>query len=294
MAMSVVYTNFAGRVVSETRGGVEKHYQRDTLGSTAALVDNSGNVTDRFEYWPYGEISQRTGTTPTPFTFVGTLGYFMDILNKMFYVRARYLRPDLARWQTVDPLWPEEPQYGYASEMPILAVDSCGLAIHIPACAIPCAPCLACAGAMLAVCPPGEGWTQCVTDVWEHLPSWTKWTCGIACGGCFACFGGLILTGTRLSFIFARGTTMRPFHMFVHGRRRVVHHRGEFCRMASEQVGSEAFRRMMFGNREIIRITAIPVTIRYYRRVFAPGQRSSSCVTGGLGSWLRGLFPWWP
>jgi RHS repeat-associated protein len=126
MAMSVTYTNFAGRVVSETRGGVEKHYQRDTLGSTAALVDNSGNVTDRFEYWPYGEISQRTGTTPTPFTFVGTLGYFKDILDKMFYVRARYLRPDLARWQTVDPLWPKEQAYCYVMSSPSFLVDPTG------------------------------------------------------------------------------------------------------------------------------------------------------------------------
>jgi hypothetical protein len=37
--MSVVYSNFCGMVVSETRSGVERDYMPDTLGSTAALLD---------------------------------------------------------------------------------------------------------------------------------------------------------------------------------------------------------------------------------------------------------------
>ena len=131
MAASVVYSNFCGMIVSETRGGVSHDYIPDTLGSTMALIDENGDVSDTFEYWPYGEVMERTGTTPTPFTFVGTLGYFRDILDKMFYVRARYLRPDLARWQTVDPLWPVERAYGYANQDPVLETDILGLG---PAC----------------------------------------------------------------------------------------------------------------------------------------------------------------
>ena len=59
--MSVVYSNFAGRVVSETRNGVESNYISDPLGSTISLMNSAGVMTDRWEYWPYGEDVSRTG-----------------------------------------------------------------------------------------------------------------------------------------------------------------------------------------------------------------------------------------
>lgn len=54
----------------------------------------------------------RTGTTATPFTFVGTLGYYKDVAGRL-YVRARTYLANLARWLTVDPLWPWLPAYDY-------------------------------------------------------------------------------------------------------------------------------------------------------------------------------------
>ncbi|HSI72176.1 MAG TPA: hypothetical protein VK934_03290 [Fimbriimonas sp.] len=135
--MSAVYTNFCGMIVSETRSGVERDYVPDTLGSTAALVDNMEAVTDRWEYWPYGEVSQRTGTSTTPFTFVGILGYFKDLLDNLFYVRARYLKANLARWLTVDPLWPDEPAYGMGCS-PLSLVDPTGAQGMAALCLITC------------------------------------------------------------------------------------------------------------------------------------------------------------
>lgn len=126
MAMSVVYTTFAGRIVHENRGGEERFYGQDTLASTAALYDKSGNQTDTYDYWPYGEIRSHTGSSKTPFTFVGTLGYYMDQLTQL-YVRARYLTTNLARWLTVDPLWPREKAYGYARSAPQSFTDRSGL-----------------------------------------------------------------------------------------------------------------------------------------------------------------------
>jgi hypothetical protein len=57
---------------------VRKLYVPDPLGSTVALLDNTQTQTDTFTYWPYGEERVRTGTTPTPFRFVGTAGYYRD------------------------------------------------------------------------------------------------------------------------------------------------------------------------------------------------------------------------
>ena len=127
MAMSVVYSNAFGRVIAENRGGVVSRYVTDTQGSTIGLVSTSGVLTDRWVYWPYGEVASRTGTNVTPLTWLGTLGYFLDQVSKLFYVRARHLRADLARWLTADPLWPRQPAYGYVAGRPTIVSDPSGL-----------------------------------------------------------------------------------------------------------------------------------------------------------------------
>ena len=123
MPMKVRYTVADGEVVSELRNGVRKDYVPDPLGNTVALLDNTLTVTDSWEYWPYGET--RSGSSATPFTFVGTLGYFKDTSSRT-YVRARHYRQNLGRWQTVDPLWPLEPAFAYAFNRPTRIVDPTG------------------------------------------------------------------------------------------------------------------------------------------------------------------------
>jgi RHS repeat-associated protein len=120
------YTSFLGRVVREDRGGTVRDYGQDTLGSTAALYDEAGTKTDELHYWPYGEVRSHTGSSATPLTFVGTLGYFMDAASR-YYVRARSYRADLGRWTTVDPLWPGESAYGYAGGNPTTRTDPSGM-----------------------------------------------------------------------------------------------------------------------------------------------------------------------
>src|SRR5476649_2531057 len=119
MAMSVTYTTINGQIVYENRNGVQRHYVPDTQGSTIALMDSTRSVTDTYAYWPLGEIRSHTGSSVTPFTFIRTLGYYLQVLNNFIYVRARYLRQALARWQTADLLWPKEQPYGYAHERPV-------------------------------------------------------------------------------------------------------------------------------------------------------------------------------
>jgi len=113
-------------VTFENRGGVIREYVPDCQGSTIALKDTSGRVQDSWTYWPYGELRSHTGSSTTPFTWLGTLGYFVDTVSKWVYVRARELRVDLGRWLTADPLWPNERAYTYASAAVPLRVDSTG------------------------------------------------------------------------------------------------------------------------------------------------------------------------
>jgi hypothetical protein len=80
MPMTVTYTTLNGQIVYENRSGTQSFYACDTLGSTVALV-SGGAVTDTFTYWPYGEIRSHVGSSTTPFTYLGTLGYYLDIVG---------------------------------------------------------------------------------------------------------------------------------------------------------------------------------------------------------------------
>ena len=103
MAMKVRYTVVNGEVLSENRGGVKRDYLPDTQGNTIGLIDSTQTITDTFSYFPYGEVATRTGTTATPFQFLGTLGYYRDSASRT-YVRARTLNTAQGRWMTQDPI----------------------------------------------------------------------------------------------------------------------------------------------------------------------------------------------
>jgi RHS repeat-associated protein len=128
--MAVVnYTVLNGEVIAEKRGGVRSCYVPDPLGSTRALLDNTQSQTDTFDYWPYGEVKPgRTGTTATPFQYVGKWGYYQDSSSRT-YVRARVLRPDLTRWLTEDPIGASDPTspYNYVGCLPSSFIDASGL-----------------------------------------------------------------------------------------------------------------------------------------------------------------------
>jgi RHS repeat-associated protein len=122
---TVRYTVVNGQVIAENRNGVRKTYVPDPSGSTIALLDDKQKITDTFSYSPFGELKSRTGTTPTPFQYIGTKGYYTDPNNRI-YVRARTYQPNYARWMTVDPLWPGESAYGYVRGNPVSFSDPLG------------------------------------------------------------------------------------------------------------------------------------------------------------------------
>jgi len=121
------YLVVGGEILSETRNGVKSDYIPDPLGSTSALINSSGTITDTFIYWPYGQVRTHVGSSVTPFVYVGTAGYYTDVISGRLYIRARFFRPSLTRWQTLDPLWPRERPFLYTAARPTVGVDPSGL-----------------------------------------------------------------------------------------------------------------------------------------------------------------------
>lgn len=145
--MAVVnYTVANGEVIAEKRNGVRSLYSPDPLGSTVALFDATQTKTDTWTYWPYGEVKTRTGTTATPFQFVGTRGYRQDAASRT-YVRNRVLDTAKGRWMTQDPIgfWSMDWNlYRYVQDRLTTLTDStghqatniCGGGLFFPFCGI--------------------------------------------------------------------------------------------------------------------------------------------------------------
>jgi RHS repeat-associated protein len=126
---TVRYTTLNGEIVAEKRAGVRRLYQPDPLGSTVGLLDSTQTQTDTLSYWPYGEERSRTGTTATPFRFVGTRGYHRDSPTRG-YVRARCFDTATGRWLSPDPLGMtggDGNRYRYARANPTTPTDPTGL-----------------------------------------------------------------------------------------------------------------------------------------------------------------------
>jgi RHS repeat-associated protein len=123
---SYVYGN---RLISQDRAGQESFYHVDGAGSTIALTDGSGRVTDRYIYDAFGRTVGLVGDTPNTYLFVGQQ---RDRALDMDYLRARYLHVDTGRFVSRDPLWgrwdspPALHPYVYANANPVNAFDPSG------------------------------------------------------------------------------------------------------------------------------------------------------------------------
>ena len=95
--MSLIH--YGQDLISMNRDQAVSYYHYDGLGSTRALSDAAQNVTDAYEYEPYGEVSFEAGTTENAYRFTGEQ---YDDESGMYYLRARYYAPEIGRFTTMD------------------------------------------------------------------------------------------------------------------------------------------------------------------------------------------------
>jgi RHS repeat-associated protein len=112
-----------------------EYYHLDALGSVRLVTDATGQIVRRHDYLPFGEEWLPPATPSDPFRFTGKP---RDAETALDYFGARYYRPRLGRFTTVDPVMAVDdgtldPQrwnrYGYAANNPFRYIDPDGRAI---------------------------------------------------------------------------------------------------------------------------------------------------------------------
>ena len=103
------------------------YYHRDHLGSSTAVSNDDGKLSQQIEYLPYGEVflekQMASGDYHSPFRFNGKE---LDEETGLYYYGARYMNPRLSIWYGTDPMqekYPDISSYSYCAGNPINFVD---------------------------------------------------------------------------------------------------------------------------------------------------------------------------
>jgi RHS repeat-associated protein len=116
-------------LISQLRNSQRSFYHVDGLGSTRALTDSNGLVSDRYAYEAFGEIIKQLGNTQNLYLFAGEQ---RDPNLGLDYLRARYLDVNSGRFYGRDPFkgiltLPDSLHpYIYTKNNPINLIDPSG------------------------------------------------------------------------------------------------------------------------------------------------------------------------
>jgi RHS repeat-associated protein len=120
-----------GDLVSEFNNTNTFFHAYDGLGSTDALVDQTGAVADRYAYRAFGlEVQTPPDSGDSPHTWVGRKSYRLDLETSLYFLDARYYDPATGRFVSEDPLGFQQPDpnlFRYAGNNPVYATDPSGL-----------------------------------------------------------------------------------------------------------------------------------------------------------------------
>nr|WP_314698203.1 BspA family leucine-rich repeat surface protein [uncultured Prevotella sp.] len=114
-------TNLEARIA---RDGSTQYYVTDVRGSIVAMVDEAGNLTHRYQYDEFGNITQQEERDFNPFRYIGAFGV-LYLEDNLYYMRARVYDSQLGRFLSEDPVWSPN-LYPYADNNPIMKIDPKG------------------------------------------------------------------------------------------------------------------------------------------------------------------------
>jgi RHS repeat-associated protein len=105
------------------------YYVYDGHGSVRALTDQSGTVTDTYDYDAYGNLLGKTGTTENDYLYVGEQ---YNASTGLYYLRARYMDPSTGTFISMDSYSGSNSdsitlhKYLYANANPVVYSDPTG------------------------------------------------------------------------------------------------------------------------------------------------------------------------
>jgi RHS repeat-associated protein len=105
------------------------YFGYDGHGSVRLLIDDSGAITDTYDYDAWGNLISRTGNTPNNYLYAGEQ---FDADLGFYYLRARYMNPVTGRFLTTDKFEGDSSQpltlhkYLYANANPVNNIDPSG------------------------------------------------------------------------------------------------------------------------------------------------------------------------
>ena len=86
-------------MISIDNSGTVSYYLTDGQGSTRALTNENGIITDTYAYDAFGNITAQTGDTYNPYLYNQEQ---YDANTGLYYLRARYMNPSTGRFISMD------------------------------------------------------------------------------------------------------------------------------------------------------------------------------------------------
>ena len=137
LSASYLYGNNIDEALQMTKGENRYYYHINHLGSTLALTNDEGALTERVAYGVYGEptFSDVLGSNIARSSVGNTIlftGREYDYESGIYYFRARSLHPQIGRFMQHDPLMYVDGMndYTYVINSPLIYLDNYGLDIH--------------------------------------------------------------------------------------------------------------------------------------------------------------------
>lgn len=118
-----------GTLLSQVQtNGTIRCAHSDEIGRILAMTDSNGLLTDELAYQPYGRLIACSGSTDTPFTWLGAYGVWYAG-HGLYLTRHRAYDANLMRFVQVDPLGLDGGRnlYAYGKASPYAVVDPLGL-----------------------------------------------------------------------------------------------------------------------------------------------------------------------
>ena len=126
---ALVEYHWGDRLISADDGANDRFYHFDASRNTRLLTNESGTVSDSWDYDAFGNVRKRTGTADSPYGFAGE---WQAQPEELVYLRARFYDPQTGRFISRDPFAgdPYDPvslhRYLYANANPIMNRDPSG------------------------------------------------------------------------------------------------------------------------------------------------------------------------